>query len=139
MSTLPVLPAYQAQLLTDIDNAWLAGYRRPLVVLPTGGGKTIIFAEAIRREAAQRRKALTIAHRREIITQTSGKLRAAGVVHGIIMAGVEPRPTLDVQVASIQTLFACGIRTDTMAMPDADLGIVDEAHHTPAASYQQIV
>ena len=84
MSTAPELRPYQSKLLADIDNAWLAGYRRPLVVLPTGGGKTIVFAEAIRREAAQLRKALAIAHRREIIGQTSNKLHAAGVVHGII-------------------------------------------------------
>jgi DNA repair protein RadD len=139
MSSPPDLRPYQSKLLADIDNAWLAGYRRPLVVLPTGGGKTVIFAEAIRREVAQRRKALAIAHRREIIGQTSSKLLAAGVVHGIVMAGVKPRPTLDVQVASVQTLFVRGIRNETMPMPAADLGVIDEAHHTPAASYQQIV
>jgi DNA repair protein RadD len=66
-----------------------AGYQRPLVVRPTGGGKTIVFAEAIRRKAARHGKALVIAHRREITSQTSNKLRAAGVVHGLIMAGVE--------------------------------------------------
>lgn len=139
MSTAPELRSYQHKLLEDIDNAFLAGYRRPLVVLPTGGGKTVIFSEAIRREFVAHRKSLTIAHRREIIGQTSNKLRAAGVVHGIIMAGVQPRPTLDVQVASVQTLFARGIRSDRMTMPPADLGIVDEAHHSPATTYRRIL
>ena len=135
----PVLRPYQEKLLADIDQAWLAGYRRPLIVLPTGGGKTIVFAEAIRREAAQHRKALAIAHRREIIGQTSRKLHDAGVVAGIVMAGAKPRSTLDVQVASVQTLFARGIKREVMSMPPADLGVIDEAHHTPAASYQKIV
>ena len=107
---LPVLRPYQRQMLDDIDSA---PGQRPMVVLPTGGGKTIVFAEAIRRAVAARRSALVIAHRREIIGQTSDKLRDVGVVHGIIMAGVEPRPDLDVQVASIQTLFSRGIRRET--------------------------
>ena len=132
---LPVLRPYQRQMLDDIDSA---PGQRPMVVLPTGGGKTIVFAEAIRRAVAARRSALVIAHRREIIGQTSDKLRDVGVVHGIIMAGVEPRPDLDVQVASIQTLFSRGIRRETMEMPAADLLIIDEAHHARADTYQRV-
>jgi superfamily II DNA or RNA helicase len=45
----------------------------------------------------------------------------------------------DVQVASVPTLLARGIRRETMALPPADLGIIDECHHTPAASYRDIV
>jgi len=133
------LRTYQTRLLATIKAALDDGYRRPLVVLPTGGGKTIVFAEAIRRAVADHGKTLVLAHRREIITQTAGKLTANGVVPGIIMAGVDPRPTLAVQVASIQTLFARGIKRETLALPPADLGVIDEAHHVLAASYQQIV
>ena len=43
------------------------------------------------------------------------------------------------QVASIQTLHARAIRSDKMQLPTADLLIVDEAHHCPADSYQEII
>ena len=53
---------------------------------------------------------LVLAHRREIIAQTSDKLRAHGIPHGIIQAGVPPRPLERVQVAAIQTLHRRAIQ-----------------------------
>jgi superfamily II DNA or RNA helicase len=64
---------------------------------------------------------LFLAHRREIITQASAKLTANGVRHGIIMAGVEPRPIESVQVASIDTLHVRGVRSKAMSLPPAKL------------------
>jgi superfamily II DNA or RNA helicase len=54
------------------------------------------------------------------------------------MAGEPYEPLLPVQVASVQTLFERGIRRESIAMPPADLVFVDEAHHTPAATYRKI-
>jgi len=139
MMSPPTLRQFQWKILEDIERAFAAGYRRPLVVLPTGAGKTVVFAEKIRLEVAKHGRVLVIAHRREIIHQTSAKLTANGVVHGIIMAGEESRSLLDVQLASVATLFARGIRTEVMELPPATLGVIDEAHHTPARTYQQIV
>jgi len=75
------------------------------------------------------RNVLFIAHRKEIIDQTSKKLDEIGLPHGIIMSD-HPRHDLsqNVQVASIQTL----IRRE---LPPADLIIVDECHMTLANSY----
>ena len=81
---------------------------------------------------------LALAHRREIIGQTADKLRAVGVEPGIIMAGEPHQPLLPVQVASVQTLFERGIRRESISMPPADLVFIDEAHHTPAATYRKI-
>jgi DNA repair protein RadD len=139
MNSAPVLRPYQSKVLDDINNALLAGHRRLLIVAPTGSGKTVKFAEFIRREVAKRGKLLVISHRREIVHQTSGKLTANGVVHGIIMAGEQSRPLLDVQVASIQTLFARGIRREVMALPPADFIIIDEAHHVVTETYRKII
>src|SRR6185369_16577787 len=83
--------------------------------------------------------ALVLAHRRELIKQTSTKLHAAGIDHGIIQAGFPTRPGERVQVASVQTLHARAVRTAGMEMPQADLVIVDEAHHVRARSYRQIL
>ena len=85
--------------------------RRPaigaiILVAPTGAGKTVIGADIINSNArAEFGDVLVLAHRREIITQTSDKLYATGSIHGIIQAGFQPRPLERVQVASIQTLY----------------------------------
>jgi ABC-type uncharacterized transport system substrate-binding protein len=60
-----------------------------------------------------------LAHRREIVGQTSAKLQAHGIPHGIIQAGVPERPLESVQVASIQTLHARAVRSDRMQLPPA--------------------
>jgi superfamily II DNA or RNA helicase len=107
-------------------------------VAPTGAGKTVIAAAII---AGAARRVLVIAHRREIVNQTSDKLTARGVPHGIIQAGDDDklRPMAAVQVASIQTLHARAIRSSAMEMPLADLLIIDEAHHGCAMTYRRIL
>jgi superfamily II DNA or RNA helicase len=112
---------------------------RPLIVAPTGSGKTIIAAEIINRAVAKHKRVLLLAHRREIITQTSRKLHAHGVRHGIIMASISPRPFEPVQVASVSTLWVRAVRSDAMPLPLADLIVIDECHHAPANSYRKII
>jgi DNA repair protein RadD len=99
------LRPYQIDVVERVEQA-LGTAARPLLVAPTGSGKTVIAAEIINRAVAKYKTVLFLAHRREIIMQTSAKLTANGVRHGIIMAGVEPRPMESVQVASIDTLHA---------------------------------
>jgi superfamily II DNA or RNA helicase len=82
---------------------------------------------------------LVLAHRREIITQTSDKLRANGIPHGIILAGVQPRPLEFVQVASIQTLWSRAVQRENMDLPRAELLVIDECHHCPAKTYRKII
>jgi len=62
------------------------------------------------------------------------------VPHGVIAADLPElsRPLELVQVASIQTLSARAVRRDVMQLPNADLVIVDEAHHALAESYREI-
>src|SRR5262249_18449820 len=72
-------------------------------------------------------------------TQTSKKLYACGISHGVIKAGFTPRPMERVQVASVQTLWARAMRTQTMTLPPAKLILVDEAHHVVARTYQKLI
>jgi DNA repair protein RadD len=132
------LRPYQIDAVDKVEQA-LGTTARPLLVAPTGSGKTVIAAEIIRREVAKYRTVVFLAHRREIITQTSAKLTANGVRHGIIMAGVEPRPMKSVQVASIDTLHVRGVRSKAMALPPADLLIFDEAHHARGRTREQLI
>jgi len=133
------LRPYQDRAIADYQAVLAAGRRAPILVAPTGSGKTVIFCEIIRQTVAQRKNVLVIAHRREIIAQTSGKLAAAGIGHGIIQAGYEPRPLFPVQVASIATLWSRAVRSDVMPMPPCNLLVVDEAHHSVATTYSKVI
>ena len=137
----PELRPYQHDVIADFERACAAGKRRIMLVAPTGSGKTVIASAIIKQAVAQYRNVLVLAHRREIIAQTSAKLHASGVAHGIIQAGFDhlSRPMAFVQVASVQTLTARAVRTERMELPPADLFVIDEAHHTPAATYRQII
>src|SRR6266566_5095977 len=133
-----ILRPYQTNIVADFERHIAQGERKILRVAPTGSGKTVIASAII---AGCTRRVLVVAHRREIINQTSEKLTARGVSHGIIQAGDEKklRPIAAVQVASIQTLHARAIRSTTMLMPLADLLIIDEAHHACAMTYQKVI
>jgi superfamily II DNA or RNA helicase len=128
------LRPYQLDMVADYEGAVATGQRRIITVLPTGGGKTVVFAEIVKRAVAKYQRALIISHRREIIQQTVDKLAAADVSCGVILAGREKdlRPMAPVQVASIQTLHARAMRSSAMLMPLANLIVVDEAHHARA-------
>jgi len=60
--TLP-LRDYQAEALDALDAGWAAGRQRLAVVLPTGMGKTVVFAHLIRRALAEGRRPIVLVHR----------------------------------------------------------------------------
>ncbi|PWT84407.1 MAG: hypothetical protein C5B56_15660 [Proteobacteria bacterium] len=132
------LHPFQCEAVDRIEQAF-ATSPKVLLVAPTGAGKTVIASEIIRREVASYRSVLFLAHRREIIQQTANKLTTNGVKHGVIMAGVDPRPMEPVQVASIDTLLVRGVRSKAMALPPADLIIFDEAHRTRGRTREQLI
>ena len=137
----PILRPFQETSVDQIEGKVAEGERKLILVAPTGSGKTVIASEYVRRKLAEYKRVLVIAHRREIIDQTSDKLTANGVHHGVILAGKEKqlRPQAQVQVASVQTLWARALRSSAMPMPPADILIIDEAHHGRARTYQKII
>ena len=133
------LRPYQIDVIDEFERTVAAGSRQVLCVAPTGSGKTIIGAAIIKQFVAKWQNVMVLAHRREIISQTSEKLTAHGIRHGIIQAGISPRPMERVQVASIQTLWSRAMRSDVMDLPPADLLVIDEGHHCPAQTYRKII
>jgi DNA repair protein RadD len=133
------LRPYQREVIAEYDSARARGHNRILLVAPTGSGKTIIAGEIITRFAQRYRPVLVLAHRLEIITQTSAKLHGCGVSHGIIKAGFSPRPMERVQVASVQTLWTRAVRCQSMTLPPAELLIVDECHHATARTWRKLI
>jgi len=104
--TAPALRPYQIDVIGKCRAAVAAGHKRIMLVAPTGSGKTVIAGGIVREDVSAGRRVLFFSHRREITKQTSAKLHAVGVDHGIIQAGFPLRLHEPVQVASVQTLTA---------------------------------
>ena len=94
------LRPYQSQAVADLRAAFRSGARAPLLVAPTGSGKTVMFSAITQGAVARDRRVLILVHRRELIRQASAKLGMAGVDHGIIAAGFKSSSN-SVQVASV--------------------------------------
>lgn len=138
MSAVELRP-YQTEVIAKVDAAVAEGKRRILLVAPTGAGKTIVATAIIKAAVERRGRVLFLSHRRELQVQAHSKLFEIGVDAGVIQAGIEPRPHVRVQVASVQTLWARAMRSRSMDLPEADIVIVDEAHHVLAKTYRKII
>lgn len=135
------LRPYQEEAIKAIRAAWAEGSRRPAAVLPTGAGKTVVFAHL----AAQMRplgvKSLILAHRDELILQAAAKLRsvAPDLRVGIVKASQRETIRRDVIVASVQTLARSKGALEAVARAGVRLVIVDECHHAVADSYMKVL
>lgn len=119
-----------------------------LIVLPTGCGKTVVFAHVIAEmQAAGCGRVMVLAHREELIFQAAEKIEAVtGDRPDIEMADFRADQIMfrkaGVVVSSIQTQIAGenGAGRMTRFKPD-DFGlvIIDEAHHATAASYRKVI
>lgn len=125
---------YQEHAVAGLRKAFAEGKRAPLLALPTGGGKTVVFCYVASSAASKGRRVLILVHRAELLRQTSRALERLDVPHGLIAPGCSQ--TLDaVQVASVQTLAR---RLGKMAwLPD--LIVVDEAHHGVAGTWAAVL
>ena len=133
------LRPYQIDQIERCRRAVGRGHSRILLVLPTGGGKTIVAGSLIHGAIAKGKRALFLAHRRELVKQCGDKLALYGVDFGFIQAGLPESPLSPVQVASIQTLHRRAMQSRKMELPDAHLVVVDEAHRCRAQTYQDII
>ncbi len=125
---------YQARAIHDLRCAYRQGARAPLLVCPTGAGKTVMFSAITAGAVDRGRRVLILVHRRELIRQASAKLSLADVPHGIIAAGF-PASDEPVQVASVQSLA----RRLERQHWQPDLIVIDEAHHAVAGTWASVL
>jgi superfamily II DNA or RNA helicase len=140
MTAMLKLRDYQSAAIDATRQAWAGGIRRAAVVLPTGAGKTVVFAHlaAIMHERGVR--TLVLAHRDELIEQAAAKLRAVApdLRVGIVKGARREIRGRDVIVASVQSLVRQP-RRDELARAGIRLVIVDECHHGVANTYMSIL
>lgn len=124
---------YQAEAIASIFDWFAAGHDAPLIVLPTGAGKSFVLAEFIRQACTQfsDTRILVVTHVKELVEQDAAAIRRvwphASV--GIYSAGLGKRQLKPITVASIQSIYKRESFYGTF-----DLIIVDEAHLIPHAS-----
>lgn len=122
---------YQAAAV-DAARAAVRQGRRPVIVMPTGAGKTTVGALVASSAVARGSGVLWLAHRRELVAQALERLRAFGLPVGVILAGEQADAAAPVQVASIATL-------SRRHLPPAQVVIVDECHRGRARTYEEIL
>jgi superfamily II DNA or RNA helicase len=131
-----VLRPYQVAAVEAIGQQFAAGHQRTLLVLPTGTGKTQVFAQVIAQAVARGARALVLAHRTELLAQAQARLEAVGLWAQREQA--DQRAGLArVVVASVQTLR--GARLQAWAPTAFGLIVIDECHRATAAGYEAIV
>ncbi len=134
------LRPYQAEARQAVLSAWEEGYRKTLLVLPTGTGKTVVFASIAKNQVNQGHRVLIMAHRGELLTQAADKLRSATGLDSVLEKAESTSlgSFIPVTVGSVQSLaqekrlakFPCDYFQDI---------VVDEAHHCLSDSYQRVL
>lgn len=134
--TTPVLRPYQAQAVEEIRQAYRQRHRAVLFVLPTGGGKTVLFSHITRETAARGNRVCVLVHRAELLRQASAALDSLDVPHGLIAVNRGMDLSQPVQVASVQTLAR---RLQRIPPEFFQLLVVDEAHHSNAGTWAAVL
>lgn len=132
---------YQEQCLADIVKEWEAGIENQLVVIPTAGGKTVIFSHLPQYlPFAPFGQMLVLVHRDKLVKQNAEKLRKYNPGLDVqIEAGADRAdPLCDVIVGSVQTLQHAK-RRDRFNPQSISCVVVDEAHHSISPSYIKIL
>jgi superfamily II DNA or RNA helicase len=101
--TMIKLRPLQQKAVDDLRQAYANGARAPILVAPTGFGKTATATEIVRLTIARGRSVWFLAHLREILDDTASRLTAASINYGSIRAGQSPNYLKQVQVVAVQT------------------------------------
>ena len=115
------LREYQIDLINNVKNSYKHGKKAPCIVLPCGGGKSVIVAEMAKRTTQKGNRVLFIVHRKELCDQIRNTFSRWGVNMELC------------QIGMVQTVCR---HLDKVPAPS--LIITDENHHAKATSYMKI-
>ena len=140
MAEAQTLRPYQQQARERIHAEWENGRARTLLVLPTGTGKTIVFASVAADQVRAGDRVLILAHRGELLEQAADKLqRSTGLVSAVEKADATCLNTwFRVVVGSVQTLQRTA-RLERFPRDYFGTIIIDEAHHAITDGYRRIL
>ena len=134
------LRPYQNEAKMAVLNEWETGNAKTLLVLPTGCGKTIVFAKITEELVRRGKRVLILAHRGELLDQAADKIAKST---GLQCATEKAEEScigswFRVVVGSVQTLQ----RPKRLAKFKSDYFdniIIDEAHHVISSGYQAVL
>lgn len=147
----PDLRPYQASALDGVRGSYRSGKRAPILVAPTGSGKTVMAAAIIEGATARGRRVLFLAHRFELVAQAAMKLASYGIRHRVVAPQASVRQIMVQQfkalgrsfVDSTAPVWVGTVQTQSRRLGDVmqspDLIIVDECHLSIAPTYQKVI
>lgn len=116
-----ILREYQAELIGKIRLSIMHGHKSIVSVLGCGGGKSIIQAEIAHSATDKGNRVLFLVHRKELCEQITNTFTAQGV---------------DMDRCSVSMVQTVSRHIDKL--PEPQIIITDEAHHSTANSYKKI-
>lgn len=128
------LRPYQQEAVDRVLTGWKE-FDKQLLVLPTGGGKTIVFSKIV--EALQPKRSLILCHQNELIEQAVDKLhQATGIMADVDKAERHASLRADCVVATVQSM----VRRLDKYSPDHFAAIIcDEAHLSVSEIWQKVL
>lgn len=139
-----VLRDYQVEAVEAVEAYWAHPDHTdrtrdtPVVVLPTGSGKSTVIASLAVRARRRGWRVAMLAHRRELLDQMAASVMAvdpAGEHVGIVQADRDD-PSTAIVAASFQTLQN---QARLESVGHRDLILVDEVHHSTAETYMAVL
>ena len=134
------LRPYQKEAKEAIFEQWDSGVSKTLLVLPTGCGKTVVFAKVTEECVRQGDRVLILAHRGELLEQAADKLmKTTGLGCALEKAESSCQGSwFRLVVGSVQTLMRAK-RLNSFDPFYFNTIIIDEAHHCISDSYQRVL
>ena len=137
---------YQRILLHQVETALHNNPKaRVMMQLPTGGGKTEIAGQLLKRRLTDGRKAVWVTHRKELTEQSCERLTRVGVSAKVSKSWDTNDPDAPVMTGGVIILTDRTLANRTSEnyvwskYDSDDLMIVDEAHHAPAAGWERFM
>ena len=145
---------YQSDAIEAVFKAWSGGMKRPAMVLPTGAGKTVVFAHLIKQFRTRHYdtplqhtglRVMVLVHRDELADQAMAKIKAIAPELSVgKVKALDNDIKADVMVCSVQTLANSkrrrSIKNEAVSSRSGAIGLIitDECHHAAARTYQTV-